>query len=229
MQEYNAKGCLYVVSDNTGSDTLLWTDHVETVIRSQEQKSFQFNFKGEKYTYTLTDKKSYEYAIHDIKDKLRSISNKEMLEHLKQFISIKKESLPEEFLLANWEELKELDDDLLEIGSHTKSHPNCANLTDDTELEDEILHSKKDIENIIGRKVEHFCYPAGSYNDRVLDEVKASGYQSAVTIRYGFIDRNTDLYQLKRIEALSSLPIFKSRVSGTYSVLKFIGQIFRKH
>lgn len=228
MKEYNAKGCLYVVSDNTDNDTLLWSDRVETLIRSHEQGSFQFNFQGKSITYMLTDKKSYEYAIQDIKEKFRSISNKEILEHLKQFISTEKESPPQEFVLASWEEIKELDADVLEIGSHTRTHPNCTSLADDKELEDEILHSKRDIEDITGRKVEHFCYPAGLYNERVLDEVKASGYQSAVTIEYGFVDKNSDLYQLKRIEALASLPIFKSRVSGTYGVLRFLGQIFRK-
>ncbi len=228
MQEYNAKGCLYVVSDNTEMDTLIWSDHVETLINSQKPGEFLFFFKGKKYTYILSDMKSYEYAIKDIKKKLRSITNKEMQEHLKQFTQVEKENLPEEYTLASWDELKELDAEILEIGSHTRTHPNCANLTDDVELENEILHSKEEIENIIGRKVEHFCYPAGSYNRRVLDEVKASGYQSAVTIEYGFIDKHADLYRLKRVEALASLPIFKSRVSGAYGILRAFSQIFRR-
>jgi len=226
MQEYNAKGCLYLVSDYIGSDKLLWTDHVETVIRSQEPGHFQFDFKGEKYTYMLTDKKSYEYTMQDIKTKLRGIPNTEMLEHLKQFNNIKKESIPKEFLLASWEEIQELDTDVLEIGSHTRIHPNCTNLTSDEELEDEILHSKNNIEEITGRNIEHFCYPAGSYNNRVMNEVIASGYQSAVTTKYGFNSENTDLYQVKRLEAFSSLSIFKARVSGSNNVIKYLGRIF---
>jgi peptidoglycan/xylan/chitin deacetylase (PgdA/CDA1 family) len=228
MKEYNAKGCFYVVSDNTGSNTLLWSDYVGITIRNQKQGNFWFDFKGEKYTYPLTNEKSYKHAINDIKGKLRSITHKEMLEYLKQFLDNQKENLPEELSLASWDELKELNADVLEIGSHTKTHPNCTNLTDYADLEDEILHSKKDIEKIIGREVKHFCYPAGSYNDRVLDEVKTSGYQSAVTIERGFVDRNSNIFRLKRIEALASLSIFKARVSGTYSVLKFFSEIFRK-
>lgn len=226
MQEYNAKGCFYLVSDLIGTDSPLWTDFVETVIRSQEQGSYQFDFKGEKYTYMLTDKKSYEYAMKDIKSKLRSISNTERLEHLKQFGGVKTESIPKEFFLADWEEIIELNANVLEIGSHTRSHPNCAKLTSEEELHNEIYLSKEDIEDKTGKKVEHFCYPAGSYNDRVIDEVMASGYQSAVTIDYGFNSDNTGLYRLKRVEASPSLLEFKARVSGSISFIKRLGKIF---
>lgn len=227
MQEFNAKGCLYPVSDLIGTDKLLWTDHVETVIRNQKKGNYQFDFKGEKVTYILTDKKSYQYAMQDIKTKLRSISNVERLEHLKQLDNMKKDSIPKEFFLANWEEIRALDPDVLEIGSHTISHPNCANLNSDEELKDEISRSKIDIEKITGRKVEHFCYPAGSHSPRVIDQVIASGYQSAVTIRYGFNDENTDLYKLKRIEASPSLPLFKANVSGSFNIMKSILKFFR--
>jgi len=222
MREYNAKGCVYLVSDLIGTGTLLWTDYVETVIRNQKQGNFQFDFKGEKYTYILTNKKSYEYAMRDIKTKLRSISDIERREHLKQFINLKIENTPKEFLLASWEGIKELETDVFEIGSHTKSHPNCTNLISDEELQNEILFSKNKIEEMIGRKIEHFCYPAGSYNDRVIDTVVASGYQSAVTVDYGFCDENADLYRLKRVEARSSLLIFKSCISGIDHIYNYI-------
>ncbi|UCG54648.1 MAG: polysaccharide deacetylase family protein [Dehalococcoidia bacterium] len=227
MQEYNAKGCFYLVSDLTGTDNLLWTDYVETLIRNQKQGSYQFDFKGKKYTYIFTDKKSYEKAMQDIKSKLRSISNTERLEHLKQFGDINIENAPKEFALASWEEVKELDPNVLEIGCHTRSHPNCTNLISDEELQNEIYHSKMDIENKTERKVEHFCYPAGSYDDRVIEKVISSGYQSAVTIDYGFNSENTGLYRLKRVEASPSLQEFKARVSGSISFIKRLIKILQ--
>ena len=219
MREFNAKGCFYLVTDLIGADRLLWTDYVETVIRNQEPGSFQFDFKGEKFTYTLTDKESCEYAMKDIKAKLRTIPNPEMIEHLKQLGDIKIENIPKEFIIANWDEIKGLDTNVLEIGSHTRSHPNCTNLTNNKELEDEIHHSKKDIEDVIGRKVEHFCYPAGSFNQEVIDMVIQGGYKSAVTIERGFVDIHSDLYQLKRMDPHENHLIFKSRISGTIRIL----------
>lgn len=227
MREYYAKGCFYLVSDLIGTSQLLWTDRIETVVRSQKKGPYTFIFKGENITYVLTDRKSYEYAMRDIKAKLRTISNTERLEHLKQFNDITACTILEEFHLSSWEEIKKLDPGVMEIGSHTRTHPNCTSITSDKELEEEIYRSKNDIEANAGRQVRHFCYPAGSYDERVIEKVKTSGYQSGVTIRYGFNDKNTDLFTLKRIEGISSLLQFKAFTSGSYHILYRLGSLKR--
>lgn len=227
IREYGARGCYYLVADLIGGDEPLWTDYVETVVRNQPLGEFAFSFKGEKVTYTLTDKKSYEHAMTDIKMKLRSIPDTERLEHLKQFGDIQKESIPEEFSLANWEEIKGLDPAVMEIGSHTRRHPNLTRLTTAAEVQDEIAGSKEAIEAKIGRAVAHFCYPAGAYDEGIIARVIESGYQSAVTISYGFIDEEADPYTLNRIEATASLELFKAHVSGSYNILKSITDILR--
>jgi peptidoglycan/xylan/chitin deacetylase (PgdA/CDA1 family) len=227
MREFNAKGCFYLVTALIGADEPLWTDYVETVIRSREPGQFQFDFNGEKITYMLSDKKSYEYTMKDVKAKLRTIPNTARIEYLKQFGSVKPESIPEEFSLANWEEIKGLSPDVIEIGSHTRSHPNCANMTSEVEYEEEIHQSKKDIEDIIGREVAHFCYPAGSLNRKVIDKVIQSGYQSAVTVENGFVDNQSELYQLRRIDPGENFLIFKSRISGSNAILRRIKVMIR--
>lgn len=225
MKEYGAKGCFYLVSDLIGTNQLLWTDYIETVVRNLNKGNFQFTFKGEKIQYKLVDKKSYEVTMQDIKAKLRMISDKERHEHLTQFNNLKLDDVPKEFSLATWEQIKALDHSVLEIGSHTRRHPNCANLTSDKELEDEIRDSKIDIEKNIGREIKHFCYPAGSYNDRVIAKVKEYGYESAVTIMHGFNDENSDVYRLRRIETNESFLLFKASVSGSYYMLRKIKAI----
>ena len=222
MQEFNAKGCFYLVSDLIGTNQLLWTDYVETVIRNQQQEDFQFIFRGGKFNYKLGDKRASEYAMLDIKTKLRKIPDKERLEHLRQFSNHELDNIPKEFLMASWEQIKKLDSQILEIGSHTRSHPNCENLISDDELEREINSSKIDIEKNIGREILHFCYPAGSYNDRVIANVKKSGYKSAVTVRDGFSDENSDLYQLKRIGVSENFLFFKAYISGSYNMIRRI-------
>lgn len=230
MKEFGAKGCIYLVSNLVGTDKLLWTDCVETVIRNQNQGEFQFNFKGEIISYKLNGRKSREFAMKDIKMKLRTLPDKDRREHLKPFHAlIHQKDIPAEFMLADWEQIKGLDPEILEIGGHTRRHPNCTNLVTDIELEDELFNSKKDIERNIGRSVEHFCYPAGSYNDKVISAVRKHGYTSAVTIDNGFNDENTDLFKLKRIEAKDLLLYFKASVSGSTGFLrrlkKFRGRV----
>ena len=149
MKKFKAKGCFYVISGLVGTNKLVWTDYVETIIRNHPAGEFQFVFKGETILYSINDRLSAEHAMRDIKKKLRSITDQERLEHLEQFRNQQLENVPEEFHMASWEQIKELDFKILEIGGHTKSHPNCENLVSETEVEREFLHSKLDIEKAI--------------------------------------------------------------------------------
>jgi peptidoglycan/xylan/chitin deacetylase (PgdA/CDA1 family) len=182
--------------------------------------NFQFIFKGEKNNYKLKDKKSYEYAMNDIKANLRMIPDKERHGHLEQFNGLRLDNVPKELVMASWEQINKLDPDVFEIGNHTKRHPNCANFTSDAEYIDEIYNSKTDIEKNTGYKITHFCYPAGSFNEKVVDAVKKFGHESAVTVQHGFSDGDSDLFKLRRIEASRSFLSFKASVSGSYSMLR---------
>ena len=226
MNEFKAKGCFYIISDLVGKNQLVWTDYVETIIRNQSADDFNFLFKGNKISYWLKDKVSAEQAMRDIKKKLRSIPDKERREHLEQFNNQTLKDIPDEFRIVSWEEIKGLDHTILEIGSHTKGHPDCEKLVSDAELEKEILQSKLDIETQIGGKVAHFCYPAGSYNDKVVEKLREYGYESAVTTKSGFVEALADRYQLNRIAGENHLSSFKANVSGSYDYIRRIKSWF---
>jgi peptidoglycan/xylan/chitin deacetylase (PgdA/CDA1 family) len=222
MKEFGAKGCFYLVSDLIGTQNLLWTDWIETVIRNQPGKNFQFMFNKNIINYVLGDEASYQRVFEDIKSKLRSIPDIERLEHLKQFNSCRITDIPEEFIMASWEQIKQLNLEIIEIGSHTRRHPNCDALDTDAEFENGLKNSKTDIERNLCRKIVHFCYPAGSYNDKVVAKVKQYGYESAVTVEHGFVDKNSDLYRLKRMMGNVEFILFKAVVSGSYNLIRRI-------
>ena len=84
-----------------------------------------------------------------------------------------------------WEQLAELRDEGVEIGSHTISHialnSNKGKTPEayDAWLREEIAGSKKLLEQKLGIKCSTFAYPEGKYNNRVLDIVKEAGYEVA--------------------------------------------------
>ncbi len=79
----------------------------------------------------------------------------------------------------DWKEIKELADAGITIGSHALSHRWLPDISNEEELKKEIFDSKKKIEDEIGRKVHHFCYPVGGTDERVAGLVKKAGYQAA--------------------------------------------------
>lgn len=90
----------------------------------------------------------------------------------------------------SWEQLEELRDEGVEIGSHTVSHLSLKETrgksaeAHDAWLRDEIIGSKKILEQKLGIKCATFAYPEGKYSPRVLDIVKEAGYEAAF-ITYG--------------------------------------------
>lgn len=78
-----------------------------------------------------------------------------------------------------WNEIRELADSGITIGSHALSHRWLPDISDQEELKREISDSKKKIEDEIGKEVRHFCYPVGGVNERVAEEVKRAGYRAA--------------------------------------------------
>ena len=223
MEELSAKGCFYLVSNLIGENRLLWTDYIETLIRNTRSREFKFIFKGEQISYELNSTKSRQKAMRDIKRKLRSVSDTERQEHLRQFDD-NLEDIPKEFLFADWDQIRTLNRAILEVGSHTRNHPDCRGLVSDLEFENELMNSKKDIEQRIGCGVAHYCYPgSSSFDERVIirvnEYVKRYGYASATTTIPGLNDQNSDPYTLKRIVATENFLLFKAETSGSYLLL----------
>jgi peptidoglycan/xylan/chitin deacetylase (PgdA/CDA1 family) len=86
----------------------------------------------------------------------------------------------------------------VQIGSHTRTHPELTRLSSG-ELNEEISTSKKDLEELLNHPVDMFCYPGGDHNEQVKEAVKKAGYRNAVTTQRGHVEKGYDPYALRRI------------------------------
>ncbi|MCL1852787.1 MAG: polysaccharide deacetylase family protein [Peptococcaceae bacterium] len=97
------------------------------------------------------------------------------------------------------DQLKEIHDSgLVQIGSHSQSHPDLTTLSS-AKLEEEIKGSKDALEAMLGTKITTFAYPTGAHNDMVVDMVKLH-YKDALITGNSLANINveTDLYTLPR-------------------------------
>ncbi|MFO1515053.1 MAG: polysaccharide deacetylase family protein [Verrucomicrobiota bacterium] len=84
-----------------------------------------------------------------------------------------------------------------DIGSHTLNHPYLTQLSA-TQAREQILASKKKLEDTFARPIEHFCYPYGDWNPAIRDLVAAAGYRTACTTATGANTADTSPFELKR-------------------------------
>jgi peptidoglycan/xylan/chitin deacetylase (PgdA/CDA1 family) len=220
MVKYGARGCLYIIPSLIETRDPLWTDLIDIVLWKNTESHFKFLFDQE-INYPTNSRMEIAAAIIDIKKKLRSVSNERRLELLKQFRITNPEDIPEDFLISNWNQLKNLNQDILEIGSHSLTHPNLDKLSKQNEFQQEINLSKYMIEKKLHHKVDHFCYPAGAFNNSLKSMVKEAGYTTGVSIIPGLNNNNdkTDFFELRRISIKSDMTYFKTAITGFYAAI----------
>ena len=87
-----------------------------------------------------------------------------------------------------------------EIGSHTRTHCRLPRLSL-RDAAEEVSASKKQLEDIFGLTIRHFCYPYGETTPAVQEVVAQAGYETACTIQTGFNRFDSPPFELHRFLA----------------------------
>ncbi len=99
------------------------------------------------------------------------------------------------------DELNELTkNDLNEIGAHTVGHPKLSLLSVEDQVF-EIRESKRQLEEVVGKKIKSFAYPFGGTDDYSLKTIallKENGFDSACSAMPGCVRPGVDSFQLPR-------------------------------
>jgi peptidoglycan/xylan/chitin deacetylase (PgdA/CDA1 family) len=103
-------------------------------------------------------------------------------------------------------QVRELSDAGFEIGCHSMTHPYLDELGSN-DLRRELLDAKAQLEEMIGRKVDHFSCPGGRWSPQVADVAKQSGYLSVATSRVGRNGSSSDRFSLARVAIMRGFGI----------------------
>jgi peptidoglycan/xylan/chitin deacetylase (PgdA/CDA1 family) len=116
----------------------------------------------------------------------------------------------------SWDEVGELvGGGLVDVQSHTLTHPLLPQV-DAARSREEIVASKREIEQHVSYALTSFCYPAGLYGPREVEFVREAGYAAAVTTNPGVNAGAGDPLQLRRtlIYGADDLATFRAKLGG---------------
>lgn len=105
----------------------------------------------------------------------------------------------------------------MEVGAHSRTHPSLP-LIGERALVAEVEGSRHDLEDLLGCAVDHFCYPYGDVDERVVGAVSSAGFATATTTRRGRARTGDDLLRLRRVRVKRQLPLalFPLRLVTSY-------------
>lgn len=132
--------------------------------------------------------------------------------------------------LVGWTEVREMSGEGITFGSHTRRHPDLRSLTW-REVEEELVASKKVIEEVVQAPVQAFAYPYGGYDGHVRMLVSRH-FNLACATSLGFAGIRSDLFALPRLDVyyLRRPALFRRLFSAgmkAYLGLRRVGRALR--
>ncbi len=98
--------------------------------------------------------------------------------------------------VLSWDEIAAMEPDLVEIGSHGRSH-RLLTAIPVMEAQQELLESKRILEAKTGRRVRVAAYPNGAYDETIKGYAVAAGYAGAFAVDVG--DGSEDPFAVPRV------------------------------
>ncbi len=102
------------------------------------------------------------------------------------------------FDLLEWDQIEEMAENGIDFGAHTVNHPNLLELTLE-QVEDEIVCSKKEIEEYLGKNIVCFAFPYGGKTKK-FSKILNNEFQCAVTTELKVACLESNIYSLPRID-----------------------------
>jgi peptidoglycan/xylan/chitin deacetylase (PgdA/CDA1 family) len=127
-----------------------------------------------------------------------------------------------ELPLADWSSIRELHAAGFELGSHAMTHTRLTELSS-AACRQELLESRRLMEDRLGHEVRHLAYPFGCFDDRVRALAGEVGYRSACSVRIGLSSLRDDQLALTRvpINGDENLPDFVCRLHTARTIPGF--------
>lgn len=121
-----------------------------------------------------------------------------------------------------WDDAKAMSAGRVGFQSHTVSHPDLTALSD-SDLTAELANSKQILEQGLGVRVTSLAYPAGAFDDRVVEFVSRTGYEAAWKKGGGAVQpqHSSEPFRLPRIRVhgRTDMEKFKQRVRSGVEII----------
>lgn len=96
-----------------------------------------------------------------------------------------KEKLVYPYRMMNWDDINQLCNHQVEIGSHTITHDTLPSIKSEDRLNNEILKSKQIVEEKTGKACKVFSLPNGQTTKAINDKIRNAGYDFILDLRAG--------------------------------------------
>ncbi len=220
LRRYEVPATVFVVSQFMRGDFWLWFDRLRFVFENAAAQDFSVIGPDGPVRLKLDSPESRSSAWDRVMTRCLRLAPAERAAYVAACEAAAGMQVPErpsgKFAPLSRADIEEMDPRIIEIGSHTRTHPILSGCTD-AEVIDEIAGSKAEIEAALGRRVATFCYPNGlseDFDPRSERAVDAAGYLGAVTAFGGLVCKRANRLALPRMSAYRGFNSMRNELNG---------------
>jgi peptidoglycan/xylan/chitin deacetylase (PgdA/CDA1 family) len=210
LEHYEIPATVFITTGSIGSQ--FWWDEMEYILLSTPRlperleisfNDFTFRWDSENCACKNSENKNFKHGKHllmTLYKKLLPMSyeaRKRVITHLQNWSGFEPEESPPYRAMTSDELIQLVSDGLIDVGTHTVSHPILSELSD-IEQRMEVLQGKEILEKILDRKVKSFSYPHGLPSEETMAIVRNSGFICACSSYNDVALRGSDPFCLPR-------------------------------
>src|SRR5690554_2041475 len=202
LKKYRFPATFYVATDFVGDGIWLWHDKLKWIIENSVDISEPLLIGGVEYSpeYWRENKEKLWFELVSAMLKMPGQDINDLLQRISLLTNVQPPKSPiEQYRAVSWSELREMQNNGISVGGHTKDHFSLGHLSKGG-VRDQVIGCRDHLSHELGDLSRHFCFPNGQPSD-ITDfskmEVKNAGFESAVAAYY---DRNgiSDRFSLSR-------------------------------
>jgi peptidoglycan/xylan/chitin deacetylase (PgdA/CDA1 family) len=218
MESMGLPFTLYVATKAIVEQSLYWYDRVISLLDSQEdvQVNITLGERTETFRIPWRGRENDRWqAMEHLLTRLKQIMPEER-DKIVRFILDNSGGGKSLLKMLTPENLNQLStSDCVTIGSHTHGHELLDQL-DLPEILQTLQTANQHIIRMTGFLPKHFAYPNGNFNERVIDQVKKMGFETAVTTIPGMWSYSNCRLEIPRlgIGRFETKDSFRARLSG---------------
>ena len=226
LQAEQIPATIFLVSDYVGTEQTFWPERLMNTIIETSRRFDAAIWKTDSFAWLYEMAPQYDFintapsrdALDDIVNLAKRYQDSDLhvrIDAMQESIGMTSSAQPD---ILDWDQVHEMTkSDLIDFGSHTRQHVRMSPALEGDRLEDQIVGSKKVIEDKTGRPVSLFCYPNGDITPQA-EALVRQHYDGACTTAYGWNLGQTDVYRIKRVgihqDVAYDRTAFLARISG---------------
>jgi len=194
LEKFRVPATVFVTSDRLDSPTEFWWDDLERALLQPRKlpKSLRLRVQARSYEWLTTNSHERQHAymaIHEILQPISVSDRNRVMADVFAWAGVDRTGRPDYRPLTTAELIQLGQSELIDIGAHTVTHPFLSSMPE-VDQHTEIAGSRKELEKILGRRVDTFSYPYGNLTRDAVNMVAKAGFVAGLAtqdeaVRFG--------------------------------------------